>query len=256
MMKKKKKSKVIWNILLVIALIVMAFSGYMLYKELQPELNSQQEQKKLEKIVKEDTLLNPDWDKLKEVNPDIIAWIYIEGTDINYPIVQTTDNSYYLNHSVYKEENPYGSIFLDYETPSNFSAYNSILYGHSIAGNFKEMFFTPIKDFEDDSYFNEHTTLYILTPEQNYRGDIIAFTKTTEESYLYTHGDLSDTDKETYEQTLKTEAIQYRDDVAIDTDSQFVMLSTCDLDYGLHSNQRLILHAVLSSWDKDITISE
>ena len=128
MMKKKKKNKVIWNILLVIALIVMVFSGYMLYKELQPELNAQKDQKQLEKIVKEDTVLNPDWDKLKEVNPDIIAWIYIEGTDINYPIVQTTDNSYYLNHSVYKEENPYGAVFLDYETPSDLNNKNYLLF--------------------------------------------------------------------------------------------------------------------------------
>ena len=255
-MKKKRKSKIIWNILLVIALIVMLFSGYMLYQELQPELNARKEEKQLEKIVKQETSLNPDWAKLKEINPDIIAWIYIEGTDISYPIVQTSDNSYYLNHSVYKQENPFGSIFLDYETPSDFSSYNSIIYGHSIAGNFKEQFFTALKDFENTSYFDKHTTLYVLTPEQNYRGDIISYTKTTEESFLYTHGTLSDSDKETYKQTLQAEATNYRNDIELNSNSNIVMLSTCDLDYGLHSNQRLILHAVLSPWDKNIIISE
>lgn len=57
-------------------------------------------------------------------------------------------------------------------------------------------------------------------------------------------------------QTLKAEAMQYQSNVKIDTNSHLAMLSTCDMDYGLHSNQRLVLHAVLSSWDKDIMITE
>ena len=67
---------------------------------------------------------------LRETNPDIVAWIYIEGTKINYPIVQGEDNRYYLKHLFSGEWNGSGCIFLDFRNDASFADRHSIIYGH------------------------------------------------------------------------------------------------------------------------------
>lgn len=260
-MKKQKKNRFLLNILLIVAIGVMVFSGVMLVKELRPELDTQKEQKQLLKMVEkeedQEVKLEPDWDELEKTNADVIAWIYVEGTDISYPIVRGADNSYYLTHSFYGEDNPYGTIFLDYQTALDFSDFNSILYGHSISGTLKDMVFSEVHKFEDQDFFQSHKTLYILTPEQNYRGDIIAYTKTMDTSGLYQHLKMNDEQRTTYLQTLKQEALYYRESVWPESnDSHLVMLSTCDTDYGIGSDYRLLLHANLTKWDEDIIVQD
>ena len=71
-----------------------------------------------------------DFSVLREINPDIVAWIYIEGTKINYPIVQGGDNSYYLKHLFSGKWNGSGCIFLDFRNDASFADRHSIIYGH------------------------------------------------------------------------------------------------------------------------------
>lgn len=71
-----------------------------------------------------------DFASLQEINPDIVGWIYIEGTEINYPVVQGNDNQYYLKHLFSGEWNGSGCIFLDSRNRVDFSDRHSIIYGH------------------------------------------------------------------------------------------------------------------------------
>ena len=85
-----------------------------------------------ETLPDEDDTVWPEVDfaALREINPDIVAWIYIEGTKVNYPIVQGEDNSYYLKHLFSGEWNGSGCIFLDFRNDASFADRHSIIYGH------------------------------------------------------------------------------------------------------------------------------
>lgn len=90
--------------------------------------------------------------KLKETNSEIIAWLTVDGTDIDYPVVQTGDNKYYLSHDYKKDYSIAGSIFADYR--SNLLEDNyAVIYGHNMSG---ASMFGAINKYSDESYLNQH----------------------------------------------------------------------------------------------------
>lgn len=111
-----------------------------------------------------------DWDYLRSVNSNIVGWIYSPNTIINYPVVQTTNNDYYLNHSFKGEYSGGGAIFANYQSTIGNTLSNLIIYGHHMKDN---SMFGSLKYYKDASYYQEHPTMYFLTPTQNYRVDII-----------------------------------------------------------------------------------
>ena len=107
-----------------------------------------------------------DFDELAKINPDIVGWIYIEGTDINYPVVQGTDNDYYLKHLFDGTYNSSGCIFLDYRCSADFSDRHSIIYGHHM--NNKTMF-GGLMSFKDQTFYDEHSVALLVTPTVYYK---------------------------------------------------------------------------------------
>ena len=101
----------------------------------------------------------PNFDKLKAINPEIVGWIRVKDTKINYPICQSTDNSKYVNTNAYGKRSLSGSIFLDFQNSADFSDYYNILYGHEMAG---DKMFGGLEHFKNQDYLNSHTqgTLY------------------------------------------------------------------------------------------------
>jgi sortase B len=89
-------------------------------------------------------------DKLRQINQDVVAWIDIEGTNIHYPVLQASDNDYYLYVSVYDEYADGGSIFMDYRNDPYFSDVNTVIYGHNMRN--KTMFY-DLRFYQDQSYF-------------------------------------------------------------------------------------------------------
>ena len=112
-----------------------------------------------------------DFEKLLAENPNIVAWIYSEGTVINYPVVQGEDNLYYVDRLPDGRFNAHGSIFLDYRNLSDFSDFNSILYGHNMVNN---SMFGTLHDYNSQEYYEKHPYLWIITPDAAYRLDLIA----------------------------------------------------------------------------------
>ena len=104
-----------------------------------------------------------DFDMLKKVNSDIVGWIYIEDTPINYPIVQGKDNSFYLKHLFNKEYGIAGCVFLDCNNSSDFKDLNSVVYGHHMRD---ETMFTSIAKYKKQSYYDEHQIAIIITPHE------------------------------------------------------------------------------------------
>ena len=110
-----------------------------------------------------------DWDTLRAECPDIVAWITVPNTVINYPIVQGPDNDYYLHRS-YDGSATWastgGTIFLDSSNTNDFSDQNNILYGHHMIDG---SMFAELASWGNQDAFNEHRTIYVLTPTMNYR---------------------------------------------------------------------------------------
>lgn len=104
--------------------------------------------------------------QLAQINPDIVGWIFIEGTNINYPVVQGTDNDYYLKHLFDGTENRSGCIFLDKDCSADFSDPHSIIYGHHLKD---KTMFTGLMQYKQQSFFDEHPVVLIVTPSHRYR---------------------------------------------------------------------------------------
>ncbi len=103
-----------------------------------------------------------DFEKLQELNPDIHAWMYIPGTNIDVPIVQhADDNTYYLNHSVYGEEDINGAVFTENHNSTDFSDYITGIYGSSFD---ESSGFHDLYKYVDRVFLEEHNQLILYLP--------------------------------------------------------------------------------------------
>lgn len=112
-----------------------------------------------------------DFEALQAINPDVVAWIFIEGTNINYPVVQGTDNSYYLDHLVDGSYNGAGTIFMDYRNESDLSDKHSVFYGHHMQNG---TMFNQITKYKDQAFYDEHPVCLVMTPDGNYKLEFFA----------------------------------------------------------------------------------
>lgn len=107
-----------------------------------------------------------DFEALSAINPDVVGWLTIEGTGIEYPVVQAGDNKYYLKHIFTGERNRAGCIFLDCNNASDFSDPNSVVYGHQLNDG---SMLSPILNYKRQDYFDAHPTGWLVTPRETYR---------------------------------------------------------------------------------------
>ena len=185
------------------------------------------------------SLLEVDFNELLAKNSDTVGWIQVKGTNINYPIVQTTDNSYYLNHAFDKTSNDAGWVFMDYRNDAvNFNQ-NTILYAHSrLTGSM----FGSLKNILESSWYtnkNNHI-IRLSTPTENTMWQVFSVYTIPKESYYITP---SFNTLEAYSEFLNT--IKGRSEVefsgTVNTDDKVLTLSTCRDNFG----NRIVMHAKL-----------
>ena len=184
-------------------------------------------------------LLEVDFNELLKKNPDTVGWIEVKGTNINYPIVQTTDNSYYLTHAFDKTKNEAGWVFMDYRNDAvNFNQ-NTILYAHSrLTGSM----FGSLKNILESSWYtnkNNHI-IRLSTPTENTMWQVFSVYTIPKESYYITP---SFNSNEAYLEFLNT--IKSRSEVdfsgTVNTNDKILTLSTCKDNFG----NRVVMHAKL-----------
>jgi sortase B len=171
---------------------------------------------------------NPSLEDLQAINPDVCAWLTVDGTNIDYPVVRGETNNDYINRDVYREFSLSGSIFLDYRNARDFSDYYSIIYGHHMAG---DVMFGEIPYFAKLAYFNKHTTGTLYLPGQTYDIQWFACVETDAyNEYMYC---LISAENEDHEQKMSSlidyisqTATQYRD-IGVTTSDHLIALSTC-----------------------------
>lgn len=104
-----------------------------------------------------------DFEELARINPDVVGWIRIPGTNIDYPIVQGETNDTYLHRSFEGEETAAGSIFLDFASQRDLRGYNNIFYGHHMRNG---SMFRDIVYYKEEEYFKEHQYFELYTPKE------------------------------------------------------------------------------------------
>lgn len=230
--------KAIKTIILAICLIVFIYSAYKIFKYLAEEqannkLNTELVEKAVlvkfddtetEKDNEESTLpISIDFSVLKQENQDIIAWIYSENTPINYPIVQSYDNVYYLHRLINGNYNSSGTIFMDYRNKSDFTDNNTIIYGHNMKSD--TMFGTLVK-YKDQKYYDEHKDIYLFTPEKNYIIELMAGCTISVNSDIYNFSTLNQ-----QERNQLIEKSDFKSDVTLTEEDRVIILSTCAYEY-------------------------
>lgn len=125
------------------------------------------------------------WENLRKINPQVAAWITIPGADISYPVVQGTDDEYYLEHNFKGEDDLFGCIFLEHDNKKDFTGSHSIIYGHNMEGN---MMFANLNRYEQPEFLRKCAEIEITTPERRFLYRIFSVEQASSQSEAFRYG--------------------------------------------------------------------
>ena len=179
-----------------------------------------------------------DLNALRAINPDVLGWILIPQTEINYPLLQGEDNEYYLSHTWQNQRNYVGSIFLECQNQPDFSDFNTIIYGHNLKNG---TMFAPVRSYMNQKYYDSHPNVYLVTDQGIFLYEIFSAHMAPVDSLTYGMAmQQEDTRQEFLDYVLEESVIETPVDPAV-TD-QILTLSTCS---GRGYDKRWVIHARL-----------
>ena len=188
--------------------------------------------------------ISVDFNNLKDINNETVGWINVVGAGINYPYVQTKDNSYYLTHSFDKTYNIGGWVFLDYRNKSNNSDKNTIIYAH---GGINFAMFGPLKKlYTSKDWFNNKDNHYIKisTEEANLVYKVFSlYVIPTTSDYLYINFDNLDNYQAFLDKIIKRS--YYNFETEVNSNNRIITLSTC-----YNKKEKLVIHGKLIKEEK------
>lgn len=169
--------------------------------------------------------------ELQEQNPDIVGWLEITNTNINYPVLQGTDNTYYMTHNYKKQNSKNGSIFLDANYNWNIPSNNLLIYGHNLGNG---MMFQELLKYEQESFYQEHPVIRFTTAKEDAEYEIISAFKSrvyyqSEKNVFRYYYFINSKSEEEYNQFIKNakNASLYPIDATASYGDQLITLSTC-----------------------------
>ena len=244
--KSKKYKKAILNLVIYIMLLsILLYSGIKIYKWYKDKTNNSKiaEQIKHTVIVEEKNEdenkkeYKIDFNKLKDQNNETVAWIKVNNTNMEYPVVKGTNNSFYLNHSFDKSNNSAGWIFADYRNKFDNTDKNIVIYGHNMKDN--SMFGSLKNILNSDWYDNEeNTNITLYTENEKCIYKIFSIYKIESEDYYIKTEFSDDNNFEQFVNTIKKRSIkEFNTDVS--KDDNILTLSTC----ANNNKYRVVLHA-------------
>ena len=224
-------------LILIISIIVFLYSSFNI-------LDWKSEELKINKInndIEDNINIDPatgefevDLDKLKHKNHDTVAYIYLNNTNISYPVVQTTNNDFYLTHDFNKNVNEAGWVYMDYR--SKLTSKNVIIYGHN---RLDGIMFGTLKNVLKESWYSnpDNLIIHLITPEGEVGYKIFSAYKIKKESYYITP-DMDDKEYKEFISTLEKRSI-YNYNSGVTYNSNIITLSTCTTT----DNERFVVHA-------------
>lgn len=239
---KKKSKKIKKIIIIIIFFIILTFSSIKyininknaeIYKEISSNIEDNEENINLKKIK-----------YAKNINSDVIGWLEVPNTMINYPILQSNNNDYYLKYNYKREESKYGSIFLNYKSNINDENSNLIIYGHNMGDN---QMFNELLKYRDEEYFKKHKIIKISNEQKEYNYSIIAvfksrvFYQDEEDVFRYYNYTYFNNEEEYNNYIKNVNQLQlYNTNVSAKYGEQLATLITCEYS---QKNGRLVIVA-------------
>ena len=209
------------NLLLILCFLpILCYGIYVLWDSQQI---NQQADASLYKTYRPTTEENLSFVELQKRNPEVFGWLTVKDTHIDYPLVQTENNSKYVNTDVLGEFSLSGSIFLDCRNQKNFSDYNHILYGHHME---KEAMFGELEYYEQPSYFEKHLHGSLYYENTWHKVEFFAFLHADAYDTMLYNTSLQREEMKTYLDYIKKHAINYKE-LPFGMEERFVTLSTC-----------------------------
>lgn len=239
--KRKNKKMITLAILRLMFFIILIISIiYVVKWYIDSKQNEMLEEKVSEAIVIEaeeslDEEYKIDFEKLKEINDQVVAWIKVNGTQVEYPIVQAKDNSYYLKRNLEKKYNVGGWIFADYKNKLDGTDKNIVIYGHNMKDDYM---FGSLKNILNEEWYNneENYVIDFVTESKEQKYQVFSIYKIEEDYYIDTEFKKNEFSK--FIETLKERSIKDFDVEVLEEDS-ILTLSTC----ADNNKYRVVLHA-------------
>ena len=196
-----------------------------------------------EQVIEDDTkdnkrTRNINWKKLRKINPDIIAWIEIPGTKVDYPVLKSHTWNEYL-HKDYKGKSNYlGSVFVQPGTPKDFSAFHTVVFGHNMRN---QSMFGSLHRFEEKSFYQKHRKVYIYQPKQEIHAVVYSTYHTQDK--LSSYQTVFKSSKERKQWIRNTRKYQlYPTKNYPEVHDKVITLSTCDNGRG--HTARYVVHTM------------
>lgn len=240
---KKKLFNVVMRIIELIFLILLVYSSINIFKW----YNNNKENKQIINEIAESVTINQEtneekkykinFEELKQKNSDTVAWLKIENTNIEFPIVQANNNSYYLTHNFDKEYNVAGWIFADYKNKLDGTDRNIVVYGHNMRNN---SMFGSLKDVITEEWYNNEENKYITFVTENEYQTYQVFSVyqiKTEDYYIQT--EFKSNEFTEFIDTITKRSKKYFG-INVSKEDTILTLSTC----ANNNKYRVVLHSV------------
>ena len=238
-----KKKKILIPILLTIIIGLISLIYIAPKKEKAPELKPIILEQPIEK---EKNGINIEKLQTDYHNENIIGYIIIPNV-VNYPILQTDNNEYYLNHDIEKNQNIKGSIFMDYRVTYNDN--KILIYGHS--GKEQDLPFLQLNNYDDESFFKDNSTIYLYSKDKVYTYEIFSsYVETKDLDYVNIKSFNGLTWLEHLEK-LKDKS-NFKKDITLTNDTKILILQTCSMNQSIYSEggkYKLIIAKLIKTED-------
>lgn len=228
------KRKYIDKFILIVAICVFIYAAINLFQIFKANHDEKRETDKVRDIInapteeKELDNFSVNFDELKAINPEVVAWVVVKDTSISYPIVKGQNNEYYLNHTFEKKENYAGSIFMDHTASPDFSDLNTFIYGHNV---YHGTMFAELSNYVNESFFNKHPYVYLYTPTGNYKLRVVSAYVADAQSDSYRMSFSSTQDYQNYLNTILAKS-RYDSKAVMSAEDRMVTLYTCSYENG------------------------
>ncbi len=244
----KKKMRTVDKVIMIIAIIVFAVSLAVIIKTVTEVGINKRQNKDLASLVDGSEQVTNEYgaDGILEkyrsaynANSDLVGWIVVPNTSINHPVVQSSDNNYYLRRSFYKAYQRRGTIFMDYRDHADTLCKNTILYGHNFLDS---TMFADLEKYKDIEFYKTSPVIQFDTIYHKYKWKIISVFYTNAEdkddngyTFNYIYPFMTNDNFEDYIQELAIRSL-YFTNVDVKKTDKILTLSTCTRDMDIAGN--------------------